>query len=56
MLKNQIKNENVEQDQQIMLNYELNGMNMNMSDDENEHDVEENQTPTPIVNIVASSQ
>ncbi|KAH0761254.1 hypothetical protein KY290_017327 [Solanum tuberosum] len=48
-------NENVEQDQQNLLNDEVNGMNMNIPDYEIGHDVEEDQTPTPIVDIGGSS-
>ncbi|KAG5612050.1 hypothetical protein H5410_023331 [Solanum commersonii] len=35
-----------------MLNDELNGMKINIPDDEIGHDVEEDQTPTPIVDIM----
>ncbi|KAG5611998.1 hypothetical protein H5410_023279 [Solanum commersonii] len=35
-----------------MFNDEFNGMKMNISNDEIGHDVEEDQTPTPIVDIV----
>ncbi|KAH0693759.1 hypothetical protein KY285_020856 [Solanum tuberosum] len=52
----QKENENVEQDQHNILNDELNGMKINIPDDEIGHDVEENQTRTPIVDIVGSSQ
>ncbi|KAG5600690.1 hypothetical protein H5410_032060 [Solanum commersonii] len=47
-------NENVGQDQQNLLNDELNGMNMNIPDDEIGHNVEEDQSPTPIVDIRGS--
>ncbi|KAG5619667.1 hypothetical protein H5410_004885, partial [Solanum commersonii] len=50
-----IENENIEQDQQNLLNDELNGTNMNIPDDEIGHDVEEDQTPTPIIDIEGSS-
>ncbi|KAH0661352.1 hypothetical protein KY284_026283 [Solanum tuberosum] len=56
IVEKSIENENVGQDQQNLLNDELNGMNMNILDDEIGHDVEEDQTPTPIVDVGGSSQ
>ncbi|KAH0664043.1 hypothetical protein KY284_028974 [Solanum tuberosum] len=56
VVEKSIETENVGQDQQNLLNDELNGMKMNIPDDEIGHDVEEDQTPTPIVDIRGSSQ
>ncbi|KAG5601712.1 hypothetical protein H5410_033082, partial [Solanum commersonii] len=56
VVEKSIENENVGQDQKNLLNDELNGMNMNIPDDKIGHDVEEDQIPTPIVDIRGNSQ
>ena len=58
MVEKIIENQNVEQDQQDMLLDKLDGVDMNIPDDESGDEVEEDQTPTPVVasNRVGSSQ